>query len=340
MSYQFSPEGRRILNDFLAEFHEYTGTQPGQEFAVEPSVAQQIVARSMETPSGWFLNMISAYTWVEELKGDKVGLGVDGLISSRIDTSQDGNERTPSQVHGMESKRYELNQVNRDIGLRYAVIDAWRHKKNFSAIWANEVRKAVINDIIRVGWHGTHHSDNTDKVVNPNGEDISKGWLQIMRERKPLQVDTGGTTIGPGGDYPNLDALVNDAKGMIPEQYRGDPGIRVMTTNDIIGIATGRYYANSGDTPSEKTHLNNGRILETYGGLETLIPPFLKPGSLVIGNPANLAHYIQTGSNRRSISENPKKDQVEDYNSANEGYVIEEESAVAVVEGVKEYVAP
>lgn len=339
MSYKLSTAGRQQLDNFISRVYQTVGVPEGRDFAVEPSVVQNIVSKALEADAGWFLKQISAFNWVNELKGEKVGLSVSGLVSSRTDTSGSG-ERTAKQVHGLDADGYELSQVNRDLALRYSTIDSWRHQPDFQRIWAKAVRAAIINDVIRVGWHGTSAAATTNPTTNPNGEDVAIGWLQQLRNKSPAQIDEAGTTIGSGGDYANLDALVHDAKGLIDPQFRKDPGLRVMTASDILQFTKGRYYASSGDTPSEKNHLDKGRILETYGGLQAMEPPYIPDQTLVICNPRNLAHYIQEGSNRRSIIDNPKKDQVEDFNSANEGYVIEEPRAIAVIGNVSEYVAP
>lgn len=340
MSYQLSTQGRKVLTNFMSRLHLQVGVAAGQQFSVEPSVAQQIVAKATDADAGWFLQAISAFTWVEQLKGEKVGLNVSGLISSRTNTATPGNSRTAKQVHGLSKTGYELNQINRDIALRYSTIDTWRHRPEFAALWAALVRQAMINDIIRVGWHGTHAAADTDPATYPNGEDVSRGWIKALKDELATQVDETAVTVGAGGDYANLDSLVFEAKGLIDERFRDDPGLRVMAASDLIQMAQGKYYAAQGDTPSEKNHLDGGRILETYGGLKAILPPFIKANHLVICNPKNLAHYIQTGSNRRTIKDMPENDQVDDFNSANEGYVVEEPRAMAVLTNVTEYVAP
>lgn len=46
----------------------------------------------------------------------------------------------------------------------------------------------------------------------------------------------------------------------------------------------------------------------------------------------NLSIYWQEDSWRRSTIDNPKRDQVEDYNSRNEGYVVEDYEKFAAIE--------
>jgi hypothetical protein len=52
----------------------------------------------------------------------------------------------------------------------------------------------------------------------------------------------------------------------------------------------------------------------------------------VITSYDNISIYRQSDSWRRQIVDNPKKDQVEDYNSRNEGYVIETPEKFVAVE--------
>ncbi len=50
---------------------------------------------------------------------------------------------------------------------------------------------------------------------------------------------------------------------------------------------------------------------------------------------SNLSIYVQTGKRRRHIREEPDADQVADYQSSNEAYVIEDFGASALVENIE-----
>ncbi|MBU0969669.1 MAG: phage major capsid protein, P2 family, partial [Proteobacteria bacterium] len=76
-----------------------------------------------------------------------------------------------------------------------------------------------------------------------------------------------------------------------------------------------------GRTPTEKTLANTS--LSLFGGLPWMTPTNFPGRGLIITSLKNLSIYYQSGSWRRRIIDEPKKDRVEDYNSRNEGYVIE-----------------
>ena len=57
--------------------------------------------------------------------------------------------------------------------------------------------------------------------------------------------------------------------------------------------------------------------------------------TLLITPLKNLSIYYQTGAERRTLIDNPKKDQIESYLSKNIDFNIEEYGAAALVENLK-----
>ena len=49
----------------------------------------------------------------------------------------------------------------------------------------------------------------------------------------------------------------------------------------------------------------------------------------------NLSRYYQEGARRRSVIDNPKRDQIENYESSNDAYVIEDYGMAAVSENIE-----
>ena len=45
---------------------------------------------------------------VDELKGEKIGVGVNGTIASTADTNGDGEERKTADFTALESNKYEV----------------------------------------------------------------------------------------------------------------------------------------------------------------------------------------------------------------------------------------
>ena len=274
---------------------------------------------------------------VADLVGQKIFMSIDRLTSSRTNTDTPGQERTPRAMHGLDDSEYRLHQTNSDIAIKYAILDAWKFFPDFFQRYQRLFRAAIANDRLRVGWNGISVAQNTDPVANPNGEDVNIGWLELVRlhDNGTGNNYQSGVTIGEGGDVANLDSLASLAKNeLVDEEFRDHPDLRVLVSRDLLGMSEGKYYESSGGKPSEKVHMDNGRILQTYGGMQALSPPFFPDGTLSVTWPKNLSIYHQEGSWRRTVKEKPEKNQVEDFNSRNEGYVIENIGGMALVENI------
>jgi len=274
---------------------------------------------------------------VSELKGQKLFMGINEITASRTNTSEAGKERKPKNMMGLDPTEYELHKIDSDIAISYGQIDSWKLFKDFADRYKRLHREVIGNDRVRVGWHGKTSEPNTDATTNPNGEDVATGWCELARI---ADAGTGkhvqsGVTIGAGGDYANLDALISDGKvDLIAKPFRNAPNRVALISEDLIGMAEGKFYASAGNNPSEKTHLDGGRILQTYGGLRSITPPFFPDGTVIITTLNNLSIYVQENSWRRTLKDKPEKDEYQDFNSRNEGYVIEEPEAFGMIEGI------
>jgi hypothetical protein len=67
---------------------------------------------------------------VDELKGEKVGVGVNGTIASTADTAGD-DERKTADFTALESNKYECDQINFDFHIRYKQLDLWARFQDF-----------------------------------------------------------------------------------------------------------------------------------------------------------------------------------------------------------------
>jgi hypothetical protein len=73
---------------------------------------------------------------------------------------------------------------------------------------------------------------------------------------------------------------------------------------------------------------------KTIGNLPAVRVPFFPDNALLITSLENLSIYVQEGSRRRKIEDNAKRKRVEDYQSSNEDYVVEDLGMVALVESI------
>jgi hypothetical protein len=71
------------------------------------------------------------------------------------------------------------------------------------------------------------------------------------------------------------------------------------------------------------------------GGIGAVRVPYFPPGKILITRLDNLSIYFQEGKRRRHIEENPKRDRVENYESSNDDYVIEDYELACLVENIE-----
>lgn len=303
-----------------------------RQFAVEPTLAQELNDKITEQSD--FLGRINIVP-VDEIKGEKVILGLNGPATSRTDTTK--RDRVPRHLLDLDGKGYELFDTHTDVALRFATIDSWAKFEDFAERYAAAVQRQIALDRIMIGWHGTHVAADSDIDAFPMLEDVNKGWLQIVREQAPHQLMTGEgskITLGAGGDYENLDSLVHDVKQMIDPVFRDNNDLITIVGTDLLAADKARLYAEKGaSTPSEKARIEEQQVIATYGGLLSFTVPFFNPTGVVVTSWDNLSIYFQHSSWRRYLQDNPKRSQCEDYNSRNEGYVVEQLGKFAGVEG-------
>ncbi|WP_454565405.1 phage major capsid protein, P2 family [Pseudomonas sp. AIG] len=319
-----------LLQDDMAE--SYNVHDVSRQFAVEPSIAQELNDKITEKSD--FLSRINVVP-VNEIKGQKVMLGVTGPVSSRTNTkTKDREAKDFSDVSGLD---YELYHTESDVGLPFAKIDSWAKFPDFAERYGAAVQRQIALDRIMIGWHGVEAAAQTDLAAHPMLQDVNKGWLQLAREQIPAQVlkegkTAGKITLGAGGDYANLDALVHDVKQMIDPVFRDAGDLIAIIGSDLLANDKGKLYAKQGDTPTEKERIENAQVIDTYGGLPSFVIPHFPSTGVVVTSWDNLSIYFPNSSWRRHLIENPKRSRVEDYNGRNEGYVIEQLEKFAAIE--------
>ena len=306
-----------------------------QMFSVEPSIAQEL--NDAITAKSDFLERINVIG-VTEIKGEKVFIGVSGPVTGRTNTKT--TDREAKDASALDNSTYELHSTESDVGLPYAKIDAWAKFPDFHQRYSAAVQKQIALDRIMVGFHGTHAAAQTDITQYPLLQDVNKGWLQQAREQIPAQVLKEGKTagkvlLGVGGDYANLDALVHDTKQMVDERLRDGGDLVAIIGTDLLAADKAKLYSKQGDTPTEKERIEEAQVIATYGGLPAFTVPFFPVNAVLVTSFDNLSIYHQDSSWRKQTIDNPKRSRVEDYNSRNEGYVIEQLEKFALTENVE-----
>ncbi|EWH00535.1 phage major capsid protein, P2 family [Halomonas sp. BC04] len=331
-------ETRIAYNNWKQRLAQLSGVPNAAEtFSVEPSVQQTLESKIQE--SSEFLGQINI-VGVDELKGEKLGLGVSGPIAGRTDVSE--NDRSPRDLSTLGDHQYECHSTEFDTYLSWAKMDAWAKFPDFQTRLRNAIVRQQALDRIMVGFNGTSAATATDRTANPMLQDVNIGWLQKYRTHAPARVLTevadasGKVTVGASGDYKNLDALVFD---VVNEMV--DPWFREST--DLVAIMGRKMLADKyfplisqhAETPTEARALDMMISQKRVGGLQAVRAPFVPDGKIFVTSLQNLSMYWQLGSRRRSIVDNPKRKRVENYESSNDAYVVEDYGFGCLVENIE-----
>lgn len=333
-----------MRNETRQKFNEFTGqvaklnaiTSAMVQFNVQPSVQQTLETKMQESVA--FLSMINMVP-VDELKGQKVGIGISSTIAGRTNT--DSKDRQPNNPAALYDHNYECAQTNYDTMIGYAQLDSWAKFPDFQT----RIRDAIITrqglDRIMIGWHGTSAAPDTDRDENPLLQDVNIGWLQHIRTDAPAQVMSEGTE-GSGkiyvdttdGDYKNLDALVFDAVNeLIKPWFQDDTDLVVICGRKLL---SDKYFPIINDASDNQNKLA-GQVLvsqKQIGGLKAVRVPFFPEDALLITKLSNLSIYWQDGARRRHIEEEPKRNRIVNYESSNDAYVVEDYDCAALVENI------
>ncbi|MEL5668775.1 phage major capsid protein, P2 family [Serratia ureilytica] len=314
----------------------------GKKFSVEPSVTQSLMNVVQE--SSEFLTRINM-TPVAELKGEKVGVGVNGSIASTTDTDG-GKERQTADFTSLESNKYECQQVNFDFHMRYNQLDLWARYQDFQLRIRNAIAKRQALDFIMAGFNGISRVATSDRAKNPMLQDVAVGWLQKYRSEAPARVMSNITgedgavispviRIGKGGDYANLDAVVMDAtNNLIAPWHQESPDLVVICGRKLLAD---KYFplVNQEQPNTEAMAADVIVSQKRIGNLPAVRVPFFPANAIMVTTLENLSIYIMDESHRRHIEENAKRDRVENYESMKIDYVIEDYAAGCLIENIE-----
>lgn len=340
-----------------------------EQFSVDPVIEQKLEGKMAE--SSEFLGQINVMP-VTQQEGQVLGLTTTRTIAGRTDTSNNTRRQPTDPSGNAEKRRYLCKQTDFDWSRGYALMDAWRHRPEFETLLRDAILQQQARDRIMIGWYGTSAAAQTDRVANPMLQDVNFGWLYKIRTNAAAQVFNDGnlTVLNNGAnnaalkaiyvkagetlfdaslnnavtaevDYSSLDALVLDAKRLIPEWWRGDTDLVVIVGHDLVDDKYFNVAQTTGATATEVEATD--RILRSskqIGGLPAVRVPFFPANSLLITKLSNLSIYWQEGTRRRQLKDEPEYNRIANYESVNEAYVVEEYEMCALVENIVLGAAP
>ena len=356
---------RLLFSAYVSQIALINGIEPAhadKHFAVAPAVEQKLEERMKH--SSEFLQLINIIG-VDAQEGDKVGISVTRTMAGRTNTGA-GTRRNPTNPADTgDLGRYRCELTEFDYAWPYSLLDAWAHKPEFEMLMTNAVRAQEGRDHIMIGWNGTSAAAQTDRGANPLLQDVNKGWLYKIRTFAPervlndgsLTVKTDGTNnaalkkiyVADGvlfseaaanattaeADYANLDALVYDAVQLLPEYRRTDTDLVAIIGADLLHEKFLSVVQEAGSTATEMEARD--RILtlpKMVGGKRAIVVPFFPANAVLVTTLANLSIYLQNGTRRRMLKEEPALSRVENYESVNVAYVVEDYEVAALVENI------
>lgn len=310
-----------------------------RKFSVLPSVQQKLESKVQE--SSEFLTRINIFG-VTEQEGEKVGLGVSGPVASTTDTTK--GDRQTSDIATLDHLRYRCEQTNSDTHITYQRLDAWAKFKDFQTRIRDAILRRQALDRMMIGFNGIERAATSDRAANPMLQDVNKGWLQHLREeaeervmrhgKADAKIVVGGKDTDAARDYASLDALVfNLCNELIAPWYAEDPDLVVICGRQLLAD---KYFPllNSDRDPTQKLAADIIISQKRIGNLPAMRVPYFPPDALLVTRLDNLSIYWQEGSRRRTIVDNAKRDRIENYESSNDAYVIEDLSCAAMAENI------
>ncbi|UVC28829.1 phage major capsid protein, P2 family [Pantoea sp. SOD02] len=333
---------RFAFNAYLMQLAKLNGVpveELSSKFNVEPSVAQTLEDTIQQSAA--FLTLVNVIG-VPEQSGQLLGLGVGSTIAGTTDTT--AKDREPTDPTVMTDVEYRCEQTNFDTALTYAKLDLWAKFQDFQTRIRDAIVKRQALDRIMIGFNGIARAKTSNRTANPLLQDVNKGWLQKVREDAPDNVlgsvtKDGETTaepvkVGNGGAYANLDALVMDAVNeLIDPIFQDDDELVVICGRELLAD---KYFPLVNNEQDNTNKLAADLIIsqKRMGGLQAVRAPYFPANAVLITRLDNLSIYWQEESRRRSLIDNPKRDRIENFESVNEAYVVEDYRCAALVENI------
>lgn len=327
-----------------------------QEFAIDPSMEQKLEAKQTEEVG--FMGQINVAP-VDELQGQTLGLFAARMIGSGIGNSS--TRRDPKDVSGLDSRQFQLFETLFDTMMPWTKIDTWAKFPNFLQLYSQAVAIATAQTRISIGFNGETRflpPASSDPLANPMGEDLNIGWLQKLRLERPdhvmgralvgapgAQTATGAAVpieIGAAETIKSLDALAYDLISGMPSWARSSTELVVIVSQDLVDA---KYFPminrplaatiDSGKSTSDEVVSDIVLSAKQIGGRRAAIVPFFPEGTMFVTPLKNLSLYYQSGARRRYVKDEPEyRRGLVDYNSSNEGYVIESTDHAVLAENI------
>lgn len=252
--------------------------------------------------------------------------------SSRTDVSKQDR-----QAYSLlsDTMNYTVAQINTDVCVSYALMNMWSAStsKNFSKQYVEYTQQRVGIDRLIAGWHGTAQSNaNTDPEDDPLLKNLSMGWLaNMIYQRSDRVLGCGvGDSIMIGGNSPsdatyvfkNLDEAVLASIAKIPSMHRQN--LVCLIGDELLAQEQARVYSSDGFIYEKH---KNSEMFNSFGNIPRLDCVGFPSLGLVVTSIDNLSIYIKSGTAFRQFKNNVRRERVEDYQTSELAYVVENPNA-------------
>lgn len=326
---------RKKYNSAMVQLASVNGVETvNTQFNVLPSVQQKLETKIQESSA--FLGLINVFL-VEQMSGERIGMGISGPIASRTNT--DVEDRQTNDPTTLDSRKYLLQETDFNTHIKYSKLDQWAKFQDFYVRFRSVIVQRQALDRIMIGFNGVKIAAKTDIVANPMLQDVNKGWLQKQREENPQRILSSGATvgkitIGKNGDFKNLDALVMNITDEFIAPWHQNADLVVICSRKL---QSDKYFplVNKDQENSEKLAADIIISQKRMGNLPVYAVPFFPEDAILVTTFDNLSIYVQEGARRRTIIDNAKRKRVENYESSNEDYMIEDLELCAMAEKIE-----
>ncbi|WP_314337909.1 phage major capsid protein, P2 family [Acinetobacter guillouiae] len=326
---------RKKYNAAMVQLASVNGVETvNTQFNVLPSVQQKLETKIQESSA--FLGLINVFL-VEQMSGERIGMGISGPIASRTNT--DVEDRQTNDPTTLDSRKYLLQETDFNTHIKYSKLDQWAKFQDFYVRFRSVIVQRQALDRIMIGFNGVKIAAKTDIVANPMLQDVNKGWLQKQREENPQRILSSGATvgkitIGKNGDFKNLDALVMNITDEFIAPWHQNADLVVICSRKL---QSDKYFplVNKDQENSEKLAADVIISQKRMGNLPVYAVPFFPEDAILVTTFDNLSIYVQEGARRRTIIDNAKRKRVENYESSNEDYMIEDLELCAMAEKIE-----
>ena len=132
-----------------------------------------------------------------------------------------------------------------------------------------------------------------------------------------------------------LPASLPDAVNeLIEPWYQEDPNLVVIVGRKLLHD---KYFPliQKYDQPTESRALDLMVSQRRIGNQQAMKVPFMLDKGIFITSLSNLSLYWQEGSRRRVVVDNAKRDRIENYESSNDAYVVEDYGFGCLIENIE-----